>query len=416
MRKLLTLLIFALFNPIQAQVPWLTGESRAEDIRIKLVTFGPGDDVPSWWGHGGIIVEDIGNREAKIYNFGLYSFDRTMLMKFAMGRLIFSVGTFSVPGYLKYYEKMNRDVRIQTLDIPPEKKLKMAYDLAVNVLPENRDYLYDHYYDNCSTRLRDIIDKAVDGALYEATDVQAGMTLRDHTKRYVGHNPPMEMLLMFLMNDEIDQPIKEWDEMFLPDELEKYVANLSYADESGNEHQLVSDYYIYYKADRDPVPDKVPVHWPGAFFVGIIIGIIPLSITLWLKNTGSQWAKVIFGVYITMLGLLIGIPGLGLGIIASFTDHVITYHNENLFLANPVTFLLIPIGIMLSLNWRKALKWLKWIWILHIVLMLLLIFLKLLPAFDQDNGLVFALIIPLYLLNGYAVLKAEQAAVNKSVS
>ncbi|HEM49576.1 MAG TPA: DUF4105 domain-containing protein, partial [Caldithrix sp.] len=56
-----------------AEEPWATGQSKADDLRIKLVTFGPGEDIPSWWGHGGIIVEDVGKRRARIYNFGLYS-------------------------------------------------------------------------------------------------------------------------------------------------------------------------------------------------------------------------------------------------------------------------------------------------------------------------------------------------------
>jgi hypothetical protein len=62
---------------------------------------------------------------------------------------------------------------------------------------------------------------------------------------------------------------------------------------------------------------------------------------------------------------------------------------------------------MISLNIKKAFLWLKWTWLSHILLMLFLLGLKLLPAFDQDNGLVFALLIPLYFLNTIAVLKTE---------
>jgi len=162
MKKYIFIILLIISIPAISQVPWFTGNSKAENLRIKLVTFGPGDDIPSWWGHGGIIVEDIEHKISRIYNFGLYSFDNTMLLRFVMGRLIFSVGDFSAPGYLKYYEKMNRDVRIQTLNLSPKSRLDMAEALAINTLPENKDYLYDHYRDNCSTRLRDVIDDAVD--------------------------------------------------------------------------------------------------------------------------------------------------------------------------------------------------------------------------------------------------------------
>ena len=403
MKNLLFYLLFILIGLISAEEPWATGKSNAEDLRIKLVTFSPGDDIPSWWGHGGISVEDIGNKRARIYNYGLYSFDMSMLAKFAMGRLIFSVGDFSVPGYLYYYKQLNRDVRIQTLDIPAEKKLQMAQFLAMNVLPQNREYLYHHYYDNCSTRLRDVINAAVDGALYRATDKPARMTLRGHTRRYSGHCFPMELLLMYLMSDEIDKPIKEWDEMFLPDELEYYVGELMIPDKDGKMHPLVSDYYIFYKSDRKPVFKEIPVHWPIALLSGLIIGLFAISIVYWLRNSSNSWTRVIYGIYVTMIGILLGIPGLFLALLSSFTDHSVTYYNENLIFVNPLTFLFLIVGFAIAKNKNWGWIWQDRLWIIHIILLMLAIGLKLLPAFDQDNRLVFAFIIPIYVINILAV-------------
>jgi len=241
--------IFAFLAPLlAADIPWADGRSKAEDLRIKLVTFGPGDDIPSWWGHVGLLVEDLHYRRARIYNFGLFSFEDGMLFKFAMGRLIFAAGDFSVPGYLEWYRRQNRDVRIVRLDLPAEKRLWLAQKLVYYVRPENRRYLYHHYDENCATRLRDLLDEAVDGALYRQADVPARMTLRGHTRRYVGHNAFMEMLLMYLMNDSIDKPIKEWQEMFLPDELERQVLRLTYQTADGKEHRLAENQLIFFTA------------------------------------------------------------------------------------------------------------------------------------------------------------------------
>ncbi|MBN1407564.1 MAG: DUF4105 domain-containing protein [Calditrichaceae bacterium] len=386
-----------------AEEPWATGQSKADDLRIKLVTFGPGEDIPSWWGHGGIIVEDVGKRRARIYNFGLYSFDKGMLTKFAMGRLIFSVGDFSVPGYLYYYQQLDRDVRIQTLHIPPEKKLQMAQLLAMNVLPQNREYLYHHYYDNCSTRLRDIINAAVDGALYKATDKPARMTLRGHTKRYTGHCFPMELLLMFLMGDEIDKPIKQWDEMFLPDELEKYVGELMIPDTNDTMRPLVSDRYIFYKSDQNPVYDEIPVHWPLAVLSGLVIGFLAITIVFWLRSSLSSWARVMYGIYLTMIGIVLGIPGLFLAVVSSFTDHSVTYYNENLIFVNPLTFIFIMVGVAIARNKNRGWIWLDRLWVIHIILLTITIALKVIPAFDQDNFLVIAFVVPIFILNMYAV-------------
>lgn len=403
MKNLVFIIYIVLVGFLSAQEPWASGQSKAEDIRIKLATFGPGDDIPSWWGHGGIIVEDISHRRARIYNFGLYSFDRTMLTKFAMGRLIFSVGDFSIPGYLYYYRKLNRDVRIQTLNLSPKTKLQMAQSLAESILPENRDYLYHHYYDNCSTRLRDVINTAVDSALFKATDKPGRMTLRGHTKRYVGRSFFMEMLLVYLMNDEIDQPVRQWDEMFLPDELEYHLGELEIPDEEGKMQPLVSDLNIFYKADRDPVFETIPLHWPLALLSGFVFGLLALALVIWLKNSGNPWTNVIYGIYITLIGMVVGIPGLMLALMASFTEHSVTFYNENLIFINPLTFLFLIIGVGIARNKKWSWIWQDRLWLIHVILLLLAFILKIFPGFDQDNGLILTFVAPLFIMNLLAV-------------
>src|SRR5690606_3617895 len=123
--------------------------------------------------------------------------------------------------YLRFYQRLNRDVDILVLNLSPEARKRMARHLADNVLPENRSYLYDHYRDNCSTRLRDAVDVGTGGRLRELLSAPGRMTLREHTRRYTAVNPAMSFLLDLAMNDTIDQPLTRWDEAFLPDELER---------------------------------------------------------------------------------------------------------------------------------------------------------------------------------------------------
>src|SRR3954468_7087916 len=124
--------------------PWGTGESHGEDLIISLVTFSPGDDVASWWGHGSLVVEDRRLGQARLYNYGMFSFDSTMLSRYAMGRLEFWVAEAGVGGTYRAYRAMNRDVRVQELNLTPAQRLEIGRLLATNVLPENRDYLYHH--------------------------------------------------------------------------------------------------------------------------------------------------------------------------------------------------------------------------------------------------------------------------------
>lgn len=403
----LMLVILALFSgsAAAADPPWMSGASEPEDLEIKLVIFGPGDDVPSWFGHIAMVVEDKHLNTQRLYNYGMFSFDSAMLAKFAMGRLWFWVGQSSVIRTYEAYRREGRSVRVLTLNLPDEERLEMARYLAWNVLPENRDYLYDHYYDNCSTRLRDLIDKAVGGQLKAATEEPSGFTLRDHTRRHAHHHPAMDLLLMFMMNDSIDEPISPWEEMFLPGELEKVLKDFKYIDPEGEEVALVSEELVYAEDTiREPIPERPPTRWPGALLLGALIGGLG-ALLGWRyfkaggdpKDKSARGWRVGFGLHHALVGLILGIPGTALFVMSLLTDHNVTYFNENLFLANPLSLLICPLGIGLAFGSARAQRWLRVVWLVLVSLAVLLLPLKLIPAFDQDNWFPMAFILPIIL-------------------
>ena len=372
--------------------------SRGDSLVIKLVTIGPGDDLTSWWGHTAIIVEDNKFNVSRFYNYGLFSFEQeNFVTNFAMGRLIFWVGAWNTSDALALYVSLNREIRFQILDLSPEKRVEIATLLATNIRPENREYLYDHYRDNCSTRVRDIFDQLLDGQFYPQTQIASTMTFRDHTRRHTDHNFFVDWLLMFLMNNTIDQEIRRWDDMFLPVELERNIADFSYQDEYGDTRKLVkSDYTFFQAKNRVPLPEGAPAHWPIGLIIGLISAVIAIFGAIGYKKN-SKYMRALFGVFHIVIGIVYGIPGLTLFLMSFFTDHVVTYHNENLLLANPFTFLFILFGLGVIINNTFSLKWLPTLWYFLCGLNIILLILKIFPEFDQQNWLSISIIFPLNL-------------------
>lgn len=393
---LLLALLTALPSAGASIPPWGTGESRGEDLGIGLAIFAPGSDVPSWWGHAALIVEDRRLKQTRLYNYGMFDFDK--FARFAMGRLEFWVADAPARMTFHYYSREDRDIRVQWLNLSPEQRARVAKHLADNVLPENREYLYDHYADNCSTRLRDAIDIAVGGQFRAQLATPGRMSIREHTRRFTAVNAPMRVLLDFMMNDSIDQPITEWEEAFLPAELERAVERFAYADPAtGAQVPLLERVQtIHTSTTRAPVPADPPNDLPWLLALGLGWAALLLG-GAHLARAGRGYGRRLLGAQVFLTGLLVGLPGTILLIMWIVTDHTVTFRNENLFLANPLTLALIPLGIRVWRGKKANAPQRLWRWSLVLMGVALVgLLLKPLPFFDQNNWNIIALLLPIW--------------------
>jgi hypothetical protein len=389
-------------------------DSRPEDLRIKLVTFGPGNDIYNYFGHNALVVEDQQQHRAGLYNFGMFSFGLEMLPNYMKGRLTFWVAETPVRATFAHYIDMNRSVHVQELDLEPAQRAEMAHALALQVLPENRNYLYDHHYDNCSTRLRDLIDRAIGGQFHQFLDHPARLTFREHTRRFASKDPFLDFALVFWMNDMMEKPLKQWNELYLPSELELEVGRAHYTKPSGERVPLAAASYAVFEARRPPVSQNPPRTWPFTLLFGCLAGAGLWSTGVWLKRTGNRWARWLFGLQHVVWGVLFGVLGTAGFLMLAFTEHTVTYHNENQFLANPLTLLLLPLGIGLAFGFERPMKLARYTFYALAATSLALCVLKLIPSFDQDTLLPMTLLLPLNLggaLAHYALVREPATAV-----
>ncbi|HEY2733870.1 MAG TPA: DUF4105 domain-containing protein [Polyangiales bacterium] len=374
--------------------PLQWSDSRPEDLVIKLVTFGPGDDIYNYFGHNGMIVQDTAAKEAGLYNFGMFHFGMDMLPNYMKGRLTFWVAETPVRATFAHYVEMNRSIRVQELNLSPDKRKFIAEALARNALPENRDYLYQHYYNNCSTRLRDLIDQAIGGQFKRALSGPARLNYRNQTRRYAQKNPLLDFALVFWMNDEMERPIKQWDELFLPEELEAQVARAHYIDERGQQLPLVAAAYDVFEAKRAPTPMWPNRRWPWTLAIGIGIGLSAWLTAQWSLRSRSTWPRRLLGLQHALFGATFGLLGTLGFLMWTLTEHTVTYRNENQWLANPLTLALLPLGIAIALNSQRAVRVTRLVFYALAFMSLALVVLKLLPNFDQDTLLPMTLLLP----------------------
>ncbi|MDR1857956.1 MAG: DUF4105 domain-containing protein [Treponema sp.] len=378
---------------------------RGEDLTVKIAVMGTGDQLYFWWGHIGLVIEDAHTGQNRMYDYGVFTINTDdFFLNFALGRLWYSSGASPVMSNLAAYINTNRDVVLYTLDLPPENRENVRRFAEESILPQNRNYLYHHFKDNCATRIRDILDIATEGQFKERFgDAPGRFTLRQHVRRHTWHSPPVDWILNFWMGQDIDTPITVWDEMFLPSEIAIRIGEFEYADPYGISRPLVSGTEtVNQSVGRHPVLDVPRRQWPRELAFSLFLAAI-LGLLLYAQSKSPARGQVAVGICHTLLGIVFGVAGLLLFFMSTFTGHDYTYHNANLLFCNPLLLAAVPLGIRYAASptYDRRLRaefTLRVLWLLVALGIFASMLVKLLPQFWQQNLTDQMLMLPIALL------------------
>ena len=188
------------------------------ELRVWLVTAGPGDAVWERYGHNALRVLDTRTGRDVSYNWGFFDFRQAdFISRFLQGRMLYMMAPLRTDGMIEQYRQADREVVLQELDLTPAERAMLRDAADENALPRNRDYAYQYFLDNCSTRVRDLLDGVLGGALKQAFDARpTGLSYRDHTRRLTQIDPLIYTGTNLLLGTPTDRPISAWEELFLP--------------------------------------------------------------------------------------------------------------------------------------------------------------------------------------------------------
>jgi len=283
--------------------------------------------------------------------------------------------------------------------------------LEWNARPENQYYRYDYYRDNCSTRVRDALDRVLHGQLKAQTDtIQVSATYRFHTQRLTANDLPIYTGLYAALGPSVDRPLSEWEEMFLPLAMREHIRHVTVREADGREHPLVKAERTIYESTL-PAPPATPPSWTIWYLMaGLVIGAgVAFAGQRVAERRGARRALVVWGV---VWGLVIGVAGMVLAGLWLATDHAMAYRNLNLFYIDPIVLLLavlLPAAVKGS-AWARRGAWTVAAAVAGIAL--LGVILQLLPGIGQDNGPIIAFMLPVHLGVAFAArcLKGSQPA------
>ncbi len=298
--------------------------------RISVLTCGPGEDLYSAFGHSAFRVQDAPQGIDVVYNYGTFDFDApNFYSNFARGKMLYSLSISKFTDFLYTYQYENRWVREQILDLDSTQEKDLYNFLLNNSKPENRDYRYDFLFDNCSTKIPDVL-KIVLGSNLEFREghLKTQATFRELIQQNLHPNTWSSFGIDLALGSVIDRQATVREHMFLPIYVMRQLNNSSL----GGKPLVKREMGIL-----DQVNGNIqagffttsPLFWLGLLLVfTLVITYIDIK-----NNTRSKWLDI-------FIFCLTGVLGLLICFLWFLTDHRATVANFNILWAFPINLVI----------------------------------------------------------------------------
>ena len=364
--------------------------------RIGVATMQPGAIFFERFGHNAIVVADPALGEPLSYNFGFFDMGEAGFTgRFIRGDMRYFLARLRWRDDLQYYLDSGRGVSIQWLDLDDAQAIAMAAALAENAKPENARYRYDYFIDNCATRVRDAIDRAIGGALKpQLTARSQGNTFRSEAVRLASPAPWMWLGFDLGLGPSSDQPMSRWEEAYVPMRLADSLREAKRPD--GRPLVLSEETVAPHRIAAEP-PEFQRAWWPW-----LLAGLALAALWSWTLHkaprTGAAIALLTWAAAAVLGSVMLAI---WLG-----TEHRFGWANHNLMLLSPLSWLLLPGGWRL-MRGRAPGRVFPIALTATVVSAILALFLQWLTAVPQANAHWISLLVPIHIAFGMAWLHAS---------
>lgn len=328
---LLTLLFSFATNSLAMKE--LTPLEQMDSVDISLLTCSPGHEIWSLYGHTAIRFEDRLHHVDYSINYGMFDLrQKNFVIRFVFGLTDYQMGIEDYDQFLADYGNEGRGVIQQRLNLSRQEKLAIAKAIQANYDPAVRTYRYNYFYDNCTTRARDIIVKHLSGKVKYQVDPSVESSYRQMIHQWNHDHRWMAFGCDLLLGVGADRKTNYAQQQFIPDTLRKDFAKAIVVDARGHSHPLVADTEQTLEPDQQPDENGF---WtavsPTVFFT--ILFVLTLCLSIW-----EYRRKKTFWPYDTILLTLTGIAGLVLFAMI-FSQHPTVRVNLQILVLNPLSII-----------------------------------------------------------------------------
>lgn len=348
------LLLF--FAPVHG---YAQGGVEPDSVHVYLLTCSPHQEVYSLYGHSALRVENRQTGEDIAVNYGMFDFRKPFfVLRFVFGLTDYEMGICPFEVFKREYMYYGSSVCQQELNLNAGEKLRLLAALGKNWLPENRVYRYNYFYDNCTTRVRDIVAANVDGEVVYDCKVPEGMTFRKMIHGMNEDYPWARLGNDLLLGVGADRQLDMAEYQFLPHSMLSSADSAYIIDKYGNKRAFVKAKDEVVEAGVQCVDAGFPL--TPVQCASIVLALtVCLSVFEWRKGKYLWWYDAVLGCGLALCSIVM--------VAMLFSQHPTVSLNAQILLFNPLVLLF---GVRAVADWRKGR--LHWLWLVQIVCVCLL--------------------------------------------
>ena len=312
----------------------LPAQTLSEAAKVSVITFGPGkEELYAGFGHSAIRVYDPVNRIDWAYNYGTFDYDQpNFYLNFTRGHLLYKLAVQDFPRMRQYYEYFDRYILEQDINLSEEQKQLVFDFLQNNAKPENADYYYDYFYDNCATKIGDVFVESLgeDFHFDEAYVDEPGLTIRTLTDRLIAEEYPWGKLgIDICLGAPMDKSLSNMEYMFLPDYVYLAFKSAEIRREGVWQEAVSGENALF---NPEVMFTKRTTLTPSLVFGSWLVLIALLTYLSLQKGFSLKYLDFAFFLILGLLGLLLTLLWFG-------TDHRAAAYNFNILWALPTNLI-----------------------------------------------------------------------------
>ena len=302
----------------------------SDQSEISIITAGPGDVLYEAFGHSAIRVKDPTLNLDIIFNYGLFDFNQpNFYVNFVKGRLLYRLGKQSFRRFITSYDYQQRWVKDQVLNLSLVDRIKIFEYLNENSLPENAEYLYDPYFNNCATKLRDIAKEILGNKIqFPSSFSNENFTLRQLMNQELPWNTWGSFGINLALGNTLDKELIADNYMYLPDYVHKGFQKATITENKITTPLVLEERQLLRYTEK-----QIKIQWYNPFFVFSLLLLITIVVTFrdQKRNIRSKWLDF-------TLFFVTGVLGIIICFLWFFTDHYTAPNNFNLLWAFVLNF------------------------------------------------------------------------------